>query len=320
MAVTKSLGNNVYQVCLIPENKVYTTTGYLILGEHQKVIIEPGASPENSIWLAAFKELNIKPEEIDAIIATHIHLDHSGGAGGLIRHCPNAIMMVHEKGAPHLIDPEKLVAGSRQVYGDSFDQFFDPVIPIPAERVKIQKEGDVFSIGRQQELQFYDAPGHAMHHFFIFDTLSKGIFSGDAAGLFYSVLYDKYNVKLALPSSTPTQFDPDGMTDTFEKMLTLEPKKIYYTHFGMAEPAVALINIAKSWLNIFSKECKAFYEKNSDLGALSDFLHGRILDALEKQGVPRDCQSLNNMKQDNHINAQGIISYIERLKRAQLKK
>jgi glyoxylase-like metal-dependent hydrolase (beta-lactamase superfamily II) len=320
MTITKSLGNNVYQVCLIPESKVYTTTGYIILGEHQKVIIEPGASPENLIWLKAFEELNIKPEQIDAIIATHIHLDHSGGAGGLMQHCPNAIMMVHEKGAPHLIDPEKLVAGSRSVYGDSFDQFFEPVLPIPAERVKIQKEGDIFSIGTHQELRFYNAPGHAMHHLFIFDTLSQGIFSGDSAGLFYSALYEKYKVKVALPSSTPTQFDPESMTRTLDQMLALDPQKIYYTHFGMAEPAVELINTTKSWLDIFGKDCLAFYESNPNLEALSEFLHSSILDELEKQGVPRDCSSLNNMKQDNHINALGIISYIERLKRAQSKK
>jgi len=229
-------------------------------------------------------------------------------------------MMVHEKGAPHLIDPEKLVAGSRSVYGDSFDQFFEPVLPIPAERVKIQKEGDIFSIGTHQELRFYNAPGHAMHHLFIFDTLSQGIFSGDSAGLFYSALYEKYKVKVALPSSTPTQFDPESMTRTLDQMLALDPQKIYYTHFGMAEPAVELINTTKSWLDIFGKDCLAFYESNPNLEALSEFLHSSILDELEKQGVPRDCSSLNNMKQDNHINALGIISYIERLKRAQSKK
>lgn len=320
MTVTKSLGNNIYQVCLIPEHKIYTTTGYLILGEHRNVIIEPGASPENSVWLKAFEELNIKPEQIDAIIVTHIHLDHSGGAGSLMQQCSNAVMMVHEKGAPHIIDPQRLVDASRTVYGDSFDQLFAPVNPVPAERVKIQKEGDCYTVGHQQELKFYNAPGHALHHMFIFDTLSKGIFSGDSAGMFYSVIFEKHQVKLALPSSTPTQFDPESMLDTFNKMITLDPQRVYFAHFGMAEPAVDMINMAKSWLNVFSQECVAFYEKNPDQAALSKFLNNKILDYLETQGVPRNCESLNNMKQDNYLNAQGIISYVERLKRALAKK
>ncbi len=199
MSKIKSLGFGIYQLELVESRSPNKTTGYLIQGA-KNLIIETGATPSNPVILSSLKELGIALEEIDAIAVTHIHLDHSGGAGLLMNQCPNAVLLAHEKGKRHLVDPEKLIQGAKQVYGETFDELFNPILPISDERIKIMKDGDIFDLGAERILRFHDSPGHAFHHFIIHDLVSNGIFAGDSAGLYYDRMYKDYGIKVSIPS------------------------------------------------------------------------------------------------------------------------
>jgi glyoxylase-like metal-dependent hydrolase (beta-lactamase superfamily II) len=315
MTSVKPLGNGIYQIELVPVDQIYNATAYLIRGKLKTVLIETGASRSNGAIREAMAELGLSPEDLDAVIVTHIHLDHSGGAGLLLEQCPNATLYVHEKGAPHLADPEKLIAGSRAVYGDSFDHYFAPVVPVLEDRIHPLADNDTLDIGDGRVLQMLESPGHALHHMAVFDPESRGIFTGDAAGIYYHALERDYGVKVALPSTTPTQFDPDATRATLDRMLSLDPARLYYTHFGMAQPAKELLASTKNWLDLFAVECVAYYRKALSLDQLTDYLQRRVMERLTEMGVADDADCLEYMEIDNRINAQGLIAYMERLER-----
>src|SRR5699024_100755 len=134
------------------------------------------------------ESLGFSLDEVKYIIVTHIHLDHSGGAGLLLQQCPNATVIVHERGARHLAAPRKLAAGARAIYGESFEELFEPIVPVPEERMLIKGEGDTLQISKDCTLKFFNTPGHSRHHFSIYDPISNGIFTGDTAGIRYEQL------------------------------------------------------------------------------------------------------------------------------------
>ncbi len=149
-------------------------TGAYVLHADELTVVETSASPSVPHLLKGLEDLNLDPKDVKHIIVTHIHLDHAGGVGLFLEHCPNATVYVHPKGKRHLADPAKLIAGAKAVYGDQFDELFDPIVPVPEERLVEKGEGDTLDIGGRV-LTFYDSPGHAKHHLSIHDSLSNGI-------------------------------------------------------------------------------------------------------------------------------------------------
>ncbi|OIR24683.1 MBL fold metallo-hydrolase, partial [Bathymodiolus thermophilus thioautotrophic gill symbiont] len=207
---------------------------YLIEDQGHVAFVDTGCYLSVPTLLATLDEKNIQREQVDYIILTHIHLDHAGGAGELIRHLPNAKVYVHEYGANHLIDPSKLRAGVIGVYGELFfKQFLGDLIPIAKEKIVIAKDKDEITLGNRI-LKFINTPGHARHHVCIWDEKSQGIFSGDTLGVSYRE-FDTEQGALIFPPTTPIQFDPDVWKNTIQQLMTLQPKYAYLTHFNRIE-------------------------------------------------------------------------------------
>src|SRR5699024_1559836 len=154
-----------------------------VIGEEALTLVETGPSPSVKYIKQGMEDLGFTLDQVQYIIVTHIHLDHAGGAGLFIQACPNATIVVHPKGARHLADPKRLASSARAVYGDSFQELFEPIVPVPEERLLVKGEGDTLKIGPDCTLTFYDTPGHAKHHFSIYDPVSNGIFTGDTVGI-----------------------------------------------------------------------------------------------------------------------------------------
>ena len=130
-------------------------TGTYVIAEEALTLVDTGPSPSVKHVKKGLETLGYSLDQVKYIIVTHIHLDHAGGAGLLLEECPNAKVVVHPRGARHLADPSRLVAGARMVYGERFSELFDPVVPIPEERLLIKDEGDTLEIGPACTLKFF---------------------------------------------------------------------------------------------------------------------------------------------------------------------
>lgn len=213
----------------------YTRPGlaaaYLLEKDGQALFIETGPQLAVPRLLQALPMRGLTPEDVVAIIVTHVHLDHAGGAGRLLEHLPNARLFVHAKGARHLIDPAKLEASAKVVYGEPrYAEILGGVTPADASRVVSPEDEERFSLNGR-ELIFIDAPGHARHHLCVWDSTSQGIFSGDALGISYRE-FDNNLGRFIFPATTPVQFDPEASHQTIDRLAALHPSFLHLTHFG----------------------------------------------------------------------------------------
>lgn len=204
---------------------------YLLEAGNQVAIIEAGSYYSVERILSVLQQRGWDRSAVSHVILTHVHLDHAGGAGWLMQELPNAKLVVHPYGARHMIEPAKLEAGTRVVFGDdNFDQMYGSLVPVAEDRVLIMQDGEELMVG-QRRLKFIDTPGHARHHFCVWDEQTRGWFTGDTFGLSYRDL-DTENGPMVFPITTPIQFDPAALRDSVRRLMEAEPKYMYMTHFG----------------------------------------------------------------------------------------
>ena len=228
--IAEPQGNGVYLI-----DTLYLRPGlaasHLVVDDGRAAFVDTGAAPAAPRLLAALDELEIAREDVDYLFLTHVHLDHAGGAGQLMQALPNARAVLHPRGAPHLIDPAKLIAGSIAVYGEAlYRELYGEIIPIPAERVLVVEDRQRLKLGRRS-FEFIDAPGHARHHHCPIDLDHHEVYSGDNFGICYRE-FDTDRGPFMLPTTTPVQFEPDALHATIDRIMSYRPQRIFQTHFG----------------------------------------------------------------------------------------
>jgi len=204
---------------------------HLVVADGRAAFVDTGPAPAVPRLLAALDELGLAREQVDYVFLTHVHLDHAGGAGQLMQALPNARAVLHPRGAPHMVDPTRLIAGSMAVYGEAlYRQLYGELLPIPAERVLATEDGQRLKLGRRT-FEFIDAPGHARHHHCPVDLDLREVYAGDNFGICYHE-FDTAAGPFVLPTTTPVQFEPDALHATIDRLLGYRPRRIYQTHFG----------------------------------------------------------------------------------------
>lgn len=208
---------------------------HLIVEQRRVAFIDTGTYESVPRMLGALARLGLSADSVDYVILTHVHLDHAGGAGLLMQHCPRAKLVVHPRGAPHMIDPSKLWAATVAVYGEPrARKDYGELLPIPRERVIEAGDGHTVSLAGRV-LRFVDTPGHAKHHFCVWDETARALFTGDTFGLSYRELDQDHGGgtrQFILPTTTPTQFEPPALHASIDKLLALHPRAIYLTHYS----------------------------------------------------------------------------------------
>jgi len=228
--LAQPLGHGVYLI-----DTLYVRPGlaasHLVVDDGRAAFVDTGPAPAAPRLLAALDELGIAREQVDYLFLTHVHLDHAGGAGQLMQALPNARAVLHPRGAPHMIDPSKLIAGSIQVYGEAlYRQLYGELLPIPAERVVVAEDGLRLALGKRN-FEFIDAPGHARHHHCPIDLDHCDVYAGDNFGICYRE-FDTARGPFMLPTTTPVQFEPDALHTTIDRLMSYRPRRVCQTHFG----------------------------------------------------------------------------------------
>ena len=204
---------------------------HLVVDHGRAALVDTGSNDSLPHVRAALARAGVAAEAVDYVILTHIHLDHAGGAGTLMREFPNARLVVHPRGARHMAEPSKLVAGVTAVYGQEYvEKVYGDILPIPAERIIEAADGLCLPLG-QRSLRLLDTPGHAKHHICIVDEQARAIFTGDMFGLSYRE-FDVDGRAFVLPTTTPSQFDPVAMHASIDRLLAEQPQAFYLTHYA----------------------------------------------------------------------------------------
>jgi glyoxylase-like metal-dependent hydrolase (beta-lactamase superfamily II) len=214
---------------------------YLLVHQGHGAYIDCGTNYSVPRMLQALNEADLEPSDIDWLILTHVHLDHAGGAGELMAHLPQARLVVHPRGARHMIDPSQLWAGALAVYGEEVMQkAYGRLRPVPAERVVEAPDSFIVDL-RGRSLRCIDTPGHARHHMAIYDQQANACFTGDTFGLSYRE-FDTAKGPFILPTTTPVQFDPEALHASINRLLDLKPGAMYLTHYGRVDQVERLAN------------------------------------------------------------------------------
>lgn len=224
--------DNVKTVDLMEQGRPYRTSGYLVLAE-RPAIIEAGGVPSVPIWLKALEEHDVPASEIAYVFITHVHLDHGGGTGTLLRHLPKAQVIAHPRGARHLVDPSRLIAGARYVFGDKLEEMWGIPEPVPEDRVVVGEPGTLIDLGGGHKMKIFDAPGHAAHQYMLLDEGTGALFSADELGVRYPTI--ETDPDYVLPVTSPNQFNPDGMLQSVSLTESIRPETIFLSHFGQLQ-------------------------------------------------------------------------------------
>lgn len=198
-------------------------SAYVLRGD-RIAIIDPGPTASIGGLIDELLELGVEPEDVTHVAATHIHIDHAGGAGKLLEQLPNAKLLVHERGVPHMINPSKLWDGARRVMGERAEMYGE-VEPAPSYRVMAATMGMTVDLGGGVKFKVMETPGHASHALSFYEEKSRGVFVGDAAGM-YVMSHD-----VTLPT-TPPPFFLESALESLARLETIRPEAIYYAHFG----------------------------------------------------------------------------------------
>ena len=225
MVAATQLRSGLWQISLPFLGEPGIIGSYLLNGGDEIALIDPGPGSMLEAQLAAIRESGLDPADVTHLVLTHIHLDHAGMTGSLLRHMPKATVYVHSKGAPHLIDTSKVVASAERIYGERMEELWGPIEPVPEERLKIIGDSDVLNIaGRRLEVHY--TPGHAVHHVIFFDVHSGELFAGDVAGVRLQ------GVDYVRPPTPPPDLDIEAWSASIDKLKKLRPDVLYIAHFG----------------------------------------------------------------------------------------
>ncbi len=285
---------------------------HLIRHNGRAAFVDTGTRYSVPYLLAALETLGIARSAVDYVFLTHIHLDHAGGAGTLVRQLPNARVILHPRGVPHMIDPGKVTAASIAVYGeDEFRSLYGEIEPIPVERITAAPDGYQCDLaGRHFEL--IHTPGHALHHYAIVDGAHSSIFAGDTFGISYREL-DTDQGPFILPTTSPSQFDPDQLIASVNRVLGYAPQSVYLMHYSRVADVPRLGEMLKMQIGELVRMTRAHASSPDPFQSIRAEMLQLWFMLLQRQGSTlSQSEVAEHLKTDLDLNTQGLLIWLER--------
>ena len=284
---------------------------FLLVENGRAAFIDTGTNFAVPRLLATLADLELAPSVVDYVIPTHVHLDHAGGAGLLMQSLPNATLLVHPRGARHMVDPQALYQGALAVYGQAeMDSAYGNLVAVPAERVQATADGMTVDLAGRP-LLFIDTPGHARHHHCIWDERSRGWFTGDTFGLSYRE-FDTAQGAWIMPTSTPVQFEPEPLRNSIQRLLAHEPDWMYLTHYGRVGDVQRLAGLLFEQIDAMVALATAQRGASARHAALKAGLTQLCREQLERHGLQDIDAGIAGLALDIELNAQGLGVWLDR--------
>lgn len=285
---------------------------FLIVQDGKAAFVDTGTYYSVPLLLEVMKIKGIAPQNVSYVMPTHVHLDHAGGSGELMRLLPNAQLVVHPRGKRHLTDPEQLTAGAIAVYGEEeFAKRFGHLPPVAEDRVIVAEDGFELDFNGRP-LLFLDTPGHAKHHYSVYDDTSRGFFTGDTFGLSYREL-DSEAGAFIFPPSTPVHFDPPAWHESIERYLSFKPQRMFLTHYGRVTEVTRLADELRYSIDRLAAIAQAATDADNRsrviLNAMSDYLVDRAIQLNPQLDTDRVKEIF---ALDLEINTQGLEVWLDR--------
>jgi len=227
-----------------------------VLKEDKVAVVETGPTSSIPNLLGGLQEIGVQNEAVNYVMVSHIHMDHAGGAGTLLQKLPNAKLLLHKRGASHMVNPEKLWMYSRMALHEIVD-LYGSIQPVPENRIIIPEDGKVIDLGQHVKLQVIETLGHASHHQSFYEKESRTLFLGDAGGIYLPKL------DTIIPT-TPPPLHLEMKLNSLEKLIKLEPKALCYTHFGHANNAISRLQAYVKQLKLWAKIVSESTERGDD--------------------------------------------------------
>ncbi len=284
----------------------------LIVQNKRAAFIDTGTSHSLANVRAVLRHKGLTDTDVDYVIPTHVHLDHAGGAGTMMQAFPNATLVIHPRGAPHMTDPAKLWSGTVSVYGEkTAKKLYGEVVPIDAGRMVIAEDGTEIDFNGRL-LRFLDTPGHARHHFCVHDVAHRVIFAGDTMGISYR-MFDGPNGPFVFPTSSPVQFDPAALHKSIDRLANTDPESIFLTHFGRIRYSSQVVQSLHDQIDAFVAMAQEL-SCAEDVGqALLRRVSQYLLERAKQHGVPLSDEKITaGLRMDAKLNADGIAIWLAR--------
>lgn len=279
------------------------TSAYLVEAE-EPALVETGPTTSVQAVLDGLSALGVGPNDLAHIVVTHIHLDHAGGAGALLPYFPRATVWVHERGAPHLADPKKLVASAARIYGEkSLQMLFGPVEPIPNERLRSLTDGDLVPLGNRTIEAVY-TPGHASHHVCLIDDATQGVFVGDALGVFLP------DARILRPATPPPEFDLELAVESIGRVADRKPSRLLFSHFGPADDVTDLCRLATHRIKRWAEIVDQALTETQDVLEVVRILKERTSDEMNPNAEA--VQDRYEVLSSYEMNAIGLMRYLSK--------
>lgn len=269
---------------------------YLLPSPDGWLLLETGPTSCRDALLRGLDAAGVERPDVRHVLVTHIHLDHAGGMGALVEALPRATFYAHELGVPHLIDPSRLVASARRAWGAAADPLWGPIPAVPPARLKALKGGERFPL-QHGELTVVATPGHARHHLSFHDSGLGGVFTGDSAGV---RLERSDRIRPAVP---PPDLDLPALFSSLEAMRRLEPRGVYYSHFGPSPQGAADLVRYRATVERWRDVALAAARERADVAYVAERLR-----AEDPEAVGPDAADLVS---GYEMAAQGFLRYFE---------
>lgn len=286
---------------------------HLIVENGRAAFVDTGTNDSVPLLLDALDQQDVDSADVDFVFLTHVHLDHAGGAGLLMQHLPNARCVIHPRGAPHMVDPEKLIKGTEGVYGvERTREMYGEIRPIEARRVVVA-EDDSWIDFNGREVQTLFTEGHARHHYCLNDPASRGVFTGDNFGISYREL-DTAKGEFIFPTSTPASFDPVEAHKSVERIMDCSPEQLYLTHYSRVRNLDRLASDMHAGIDAYEQmalDCRDADDRGAALeAAMYEYLSTRLM----AHGFKDDSDAIQSILEiDVTLNAAGLVAWLNRL-------